>query len=111
MPGNKDLDDLLKVMTESQQAMFRKLTAARTTPSAGSPRKAASPNLTGDELTKLKLEAEKFKAAQRNVASQLGVLWSAQLDKATLTGDIEAMRRAILDQRAYQDNCNCGPPP
>lgn len=108
MSKNKELDELLKEMNESQQALYRKLMAARTTASgqkAGAGRRSSS--LDADELVKIKMEVARFKASQKDIANQIGVVWSAQLDQATVTGDVEALRRAILEQHAIYDNCSC----
>lgn len=106
MANSKELDELLKLMDASQKHLFDKLTLARTPAvrPAGIKGKAA---LTTIELQKLKAEAEAFKASQRNAGLAISQLVTARLDAAITKGDVEEIRRAILEQRGLYDDCNC----
>lgn len=105
MANSKELDELLKTMNESQQELFRKLTAARTASTALRP--AGKLQLSPAEQQLLKQEAESFKAKQRSAALTIGQLVTTQLDAAVRTGDVEEIRRAILGQHGAWDDCNC----
>lgn len=106
MANSKELDELLKLMDANQKHLFDKLTMARTPPArpTGIKGKVA---LSTTELQKLKTEAEAFKASQRNAGMTIGQLVTARLDAAITKGDVEEIRRAILEQRGLYDDCNC----
>lgn len=105
MANSKELDELLKALDESQQELFRKLTAARA--AAAIPRASARAKLSAADLQKLKIEAEAYKATQRNAGVAMSQLVTGQLDAALRTGDVEEIRRAILEQHGAWDDCNC----
>lgn len=106
MANSKELDELLMLMNENQKKLFDKLTYARSTgakPVGPKGKTTLGPN----ELLKLKTEAGAFKNSQRNAGVAISQLMSARLDAAVTTGDVEEIRRAILEQRGAWDDCNC----
>lgn len=106
MANSKELDELLALMSENQKKLYDKLSYARSTsaPKVGAKGKST---LGPTELQKLKAEAEAFKNSQRNAGVAISQLVSARLDAAVTTGDVEEIRRAILEQRGAWDDCNC----
>jgi hypothetical protein len=106
MGNSKELEELLKLMSENQKHLFDKLTSARTPAVRPAGTKSKAP-LAASELQKLKAEAEAFKASQRNAGMAISQLITARLDAAITKGDVEEIRRAILEQRGMYDDCNC----
>lgn len=67
--------------------------------------------LSDSQLNRIVDDAEKYRAAQRQVADAVGVLWNAQLDMAIQTRDPSKIGRAITrpgGEVAFYDNCSCG---
>jgi len=64
--------------------------------------------LSESQISALKAEVDKYRAAQRQVADAMGVLWNAQLDMAINLGEASRIEDALLGLRAFMDNCSCG---
>jgi hypothetical protein len=52
-------------------------------------------------------EADRYKAAQRQVTEALGVLWNSQLDAALSLGKAETIERSLGRPVELWNNCNC----
>ena len=63
--------------------------------------------LSSEQTEALVRETEKHKAAQRQVAAALGVLWNAQLDMVIPTRNIAMLERVLARPLNLWNDCDC----
>lgn len=66
-----------------------------------------SAQISSDQFATLQKEAERYKAAQRQVADAWGVLWNAQYDVAVATADASLIERVMRGPLGLWDDCSC----
>jgi hypothetical protein len=64
--------------------------------------------LSATAVRELQQEADRYRAAQRQVLDGVGVLWNARLDLSIRQGDVEGIRSNLMRPVEFYDNCNCG---
>jgi hypothetical protein len=70
--------------------------------------KPGSPaTLSTEQVEALVRETEKHKAAQRQVAAALGVLWNAQLDMVIPTRNVALLERVLARPLNLWNDCDC----
>lgn len=63
--------------------------------------------LGNDVMAKLQQESDKYKAANKQVAEAVSVLWNAQLDLAIATGAADQVERALGKPIGIWEDCGC----
>lgn len=68
---------------------------------------ATQPVLSESQLSAIRAEADRYRAAQRQLLEALGVLWNAQLDVSIAAGRAKDITQIMLRPVAFYDDCSC----
>ena len=103
MAADDPVKDVLGMLSVEQLEALRK--------ALGQPgSETESKGLSDAQIRTLRTEAAGYRAAQKQVAEAVGVLWNARLDMAISAGDAKDIREAMMRPVQFYDNCNCTHP-